>query len=245
MAKYQKKTAPNQPVKKAPTASNPKPANLEEVLNWVGQQGRGGDTMLAHVSRGEMVIPNTLLDAEGAFLRKVLVGVLNEYGYEEGWFTVGHELNSINPETGLPEFGWFSKVWKAVTKPIKQVAKVVTKTVKNVVKTAKKVVNNVVVKPVKSVVKAVGKATGIIPETPTAPTVETPSQASASTAASPQYQQDALSGKAKKAAALRSRRRGKRRLRVSGDVGIGTSGQGSGVGTGGSTGGSSVNVPRG
>jgi hypothetical protein len=234
MAKYQKKTAPSAPAKKAPQASSNKPKNTEEVLNWVSQQGRGGDTMLAHVSRGELVIPNSLLDAEDAFLRKVIEGVMEEYGYNPGWFTVGHEMNSINPETGLPEFGWFSKAWKAVTKPIKKVAKAVTKVVKKVV-----------VNPAKQIVKAIGKATGITPDVPEAAYKEQPSQATATTGASPNYEQDAISGKAKKATALRRRRRGKRRLRVAGDVGIGTSGQGSGVGTGGSTGGSSINVPRG
>jgi hypothetical protein len=50
---------------------------------------------------------------------------------------VGSELNSINPETGLPEFGWFSKQFRSVKKRVK---KVVKKAVKPVQKVVKKVV---------------------------------------------------------------------------------------------------------
>lgn len=217
--------------KKGPQAGAAKPKGTEEVLNWVAQQGRGGDTMLAHVSRGEVVVPNALLDAEDAFLRQLLEGVMKEYGYEPGWFTVGHELNSINPETGLPEFGWFSKAWKKVTKPIKKVAKAVTKVVKKVVKA--------VAKPVKAVVKAVAKP--FTPKAPEAP--EAPSKASATTALGDGTYEEVTSGKQKKSAALRRRTRGKRRLRVGNQMSIGTTGS-SGVGTGGSSG-SSVNVPKG
>lgn len=228
--------------KKGPQAGTAKPKGTEEVLNWVAQQGRGGDTMLAHVSRGEVVVPNALLDAEDAFLRQLLEGVMKEYGYDPGWFTVGHELNSINPETGLPEFGWLSKAWKKVTKPIKKVAKAVTKVVKKVVKAVAKPVKAVVkavAKPVQQVVKAVTK-----PFTPKAPEpVEQPSTATATTALGDGTYEEVTSGKQKKSAALRRRSRGKRRLRVGNQMSIGTTGS-SGVGTGGSSG-SSVNVPKG
>ena len=219
--------------KKGPKTGSAKPKGTEEVLNWVAQQGRGGDTMLAHVSRGEIVVPNALLDAEDAFLRQLLEGVMEEYGYDPGWFTVGHELNSINPETGLPEFGWFSKAWKAITKPIKKVAKAVTKVVKNTVKA--------VAKPVQQVVKAVTKP--FTPKAPEPAKVEQPSTATASTALGDGTYDEVTSGKAKKSAALRRRSRGKRRLRVGNQMSIGTTGS-SGVGTGGSSG-SSVNVPKG
>jgi hypothetical protein len=99
-----------------------------------------GDIINAHLTVGELVIPRQVFDAvedleEG--LKEVFTGL--EINYNQ--FLVGHKDNSINPQTGLPEFGFFSKVWKAVTKPIKKVAKVIEK---------------VVVDPVKSFADSVG-----------------------------------------------------------------------------------------
>lgn len=198
-----------------------------KIANWLASQGRGGDSLLAHVARGEIVIPNILLDAEDQALRKIIQGIFEEYGVDPDIYTVGTDKNSINPETGLIEFGWLSKAWKKVTKPIKKVVKTVTKVVKNVVKA--------VTAPV---VKAIAPK-------PSAPAVaEAPSTgATASTALADGTYEDVASGKAKKSAALRRRARGKRRLRVGNQMSIGTTGT-SGVGTGGSTG-SSVNVPKG
>lgn len=74
---------------------------------------------------------------------------------------------------------------------------------------------------------------------PDAPKVVTPS-----TAGRPGEYVEDPSGKKKKSALLRGRARGKRRLRVEGDVGTGGATD-TGVGTGGASGGASINVPRG
>jgi hypothetical protein len=190
-----------------------------KIANWLASQGRGGDSLLAHVARGEIVIPNILLDAEDQALRKIIQEIFKEYGVDPDIYTVGTDKNSINPETGLIEFGWLSKTWKKVTKPIKKVVKTITKAVKKVVGT-------------------VAKTVGLAPEVP-----EAPSTGSSSTALGDGTLEDVTSGKQKKSAALRRRARGKRRLRVGNQMSIGTTGT-SGVGTGGSTG-SSVNVPKG
>ena len=44
-------------------------------------------------------------------------------------YVVGSEVNSINPETGLPEF-FLGKIFKAISKPFKAAAKVVKKVAK-------------------------------------------------------------------------------------------------------------------
>lgn len=214
-----------------------------QVKKELPKKGRGGDSVLGHLTPGEMVVPNALLDAEGKAFRNMLSEIMEEYGINPKEYTVGDKANKINPETGYPEFWGFSsffkpvtKVVKTVTKAVKNVAKAVVKPVKQVAKTATKIVQ----KAVKAVAKPVAKGLGIQTEAPAAKEVVTPSTG----AAASEYIQDP-SGKAKKSYALRRKRRGKRRLRVAGDVGIGTSGQGSGVGTGGSSGGSSINVPRG
>jgi len=195
-----------------------------QVKKELPKKGRGGDTVLAHLTVGEMVIPAALLDAEGGAFRAIVSEVMQELGINPKEFTVGDKANKINPETGYPEFGWFSNF---IRNPIKTV----TNTVKKVVKKA--------VKVARDVVKTTTDAVGLTRDAPEAPEVVT-----SSTAAAARYQEDPT-GKSTKTAALRAKRRGKRRLRVSGDIGIGTTGQGSGVGTGGASGGTSVNVPRG
>lgn len=95
----------------------------------MASKGRGGDTVLGHLSRGEMVIPNQLLDLDDGAFRKIVEGVMKEYGINPKEFTVGDSANKTNPETGLPEFGFFKKIFKAA----KKVVKSVISTVKSVV----------------------------------------------------------------------------------------------------------------
>jgi hypothetical protein len=186
----------------------------------MADMGRNGDTVLGHLSRGEMVVPNELLDADDGALRKILAGVMKEVGINPNQFTVGHEENKINPATGLPEFGWLSKAFKAV----KSVVKSVVKTVKSVVGT---------------VAGAVTGAVGLSSPKPTVSTAESPS-----TAAAPTKLEDEAAQK--KSTLLKRKRRGRRGLRIdAGNASLGGSGDGTGVGTGGSSGGSSVNVPKG
>lgn len=69
--------------------------------------GRGTDTQLAHVTLGEIVLPLPVVANEE--LRPLLEKVFADAGIDINQYTVGHESNSINPETGYPEFGFFKK----------------------------------------------------------------------------------------------------------------------------------------
>jgi len=64
--------------------------------------GRGGDTLIAHVTPGEVVVPMELISNEMA-MRK-LRSLFEKHDVDMDQYTVGHESNSINPETGNPEF---------------------------------------------------------------------------------------------------------------------------------------------
>lgn len=71
-------------------------------------EGRGNDTEVAHVARGEIVVP-TALQTEDVFaaLRKAA----EPYGIPVEMLSVGDAMNRINPSTGAPEFGvmdWIS-----------------------------------------------------------------------------------------------------------------------------------------
>jgi len=65
--------------------------------------GRFGDSEIAHVTKGEMVVPNYVLnDVPG--LRDELNRVMTRMGADPARYTVGGRKVSINPRTGKPEF---------------------------------------------------------------------------------------------------------------------------------------------
>jgi hypothetical protein len=83
--------------------------------------GVEGDTILGHLTPGEIVIPKDLIDDE-VKMRK-LSKMFEEFNLDINQYTVGHETNSINEETGYPEFGWnpLKKVKRALKKATKWV----------------------------------------------------------------------------------------------------------------------------
>jgi len=64
--------------------------------------GRHGDNEQAHVSKGEMVVPNSVLRQPG--LREEVRGLMQDAGTNPDRYTVGNRRMSINPQTGQPEF---------------------------------------------------------------------------------------------------------------------------------------------
>ena len=93
-----------------PTMEGMEPARfakggLADVAQYLQSQGRGGDTVLAHITPGEA----SMLQRQGG-------------------------AGTINPATGLREYGWLSKAWKSVTGAVKSVVKGVVNVVKDVVK---------------------------------------------------------------------------------------------------------------
>jgi hypothetical protein len=72
------------------------------LLKEAAQDGRGNDSMMAHVAKGEIVIPVEL--ANHPEVRKMLSQGFESLGTSIDRYTVGHESNSKNPETGEAEF---------------------------------------------------------------------------------------------------------------------------------------------
>lgn len=85
----------------------------------------------AHLTNGEFVVPvqvlNVVPDLQEQLNSLFAAGEVNINQY-----TVGHPDNSINPNTGHPEF-LFKKIWKAVTGGVKDLGKAVKKGVDGVV----------------------------------------------------------------------------------------------------------------
>ena len=82
----------------------------------VAAKGRDGDKFMAHVAPGEMVVPPVISEETRAKLHEEMLAA----GLDPNEYTVGAGM-SINPETGLPEFGFFKKVFKSVKKVVSKV----------------------------------------------------------------------------------------------------------------------------
>ena len=73
--------------------------------------GRDGDDHTAHVQTGETIVPPVISPE----LRAALFKELAAAGLNPEEFVVGSQGMSINPATGLPEFGWFKKIFKSIS----------------------------------------------------------------------------------------------------------------------------------
>jgi hypothetical protein len=106
-------------------------AQFPELAQRMAAMGRGGDDTLAHVQRGELIIPAALL-AQDPALKEGLFQRLRDMGIEDPErYVVGSEGNSLNPETGIPEFflkSYFvasKRLSRALLRLLKKVATVV------------------------------------------------------------------------------------------------------------------------
>ena len=72
-------------------------------IESIAIHGRFGDTMVGHLSTGEMVLPRPI--ANDPTLKRALFNAFDRHDLDPHQYTVGHDNNSINPITGAPEFG--------------------------------------------------------------------------------------------------------------------------------------------
>ena len=79
--------------------------------------GRGEDSMLAHVAPGEMVVPPVISPKTQEIIKREMMAV----GLDPNEYTVGGGM-SINPITGMAEFGFLKKLGKSLKKVVKKVA---------------------------------------------------------------------------------------------------------------------------
>ena len=79
--------------------------------------GRDEDRYMAHVASGEMVVPPVITPETRQRLQQEMMAA----GLSPENYTVGEGM-SINPITGLPEFGWLKKTLKSIKKVAVKVA---------------------------------------------------------------------------------------------------------------------------
>jgi len=89
------------------------------MIDEMASQGRKGDTMMAHVTPGDYVIPKNILVQHPEFLVK-LKKVFQDENQDYRNHMVGSGFENINPETGSPEFGFGRSFKKFVSQNISQ-----------------------------------------------------------------------------------------------------------------------------
>lgn len=101
-------------------------ANFEEVASRMSSYGRFGDDTVAHLQKGEIIVPKALIE-QNPVLKESIFNHLKELGIEDPErYVVGSSANSINPDTGMPEF-FLGKILKGVKNIFKKVGKVLKK----------------------------------------------------------------------------------------------------------------------
>ena len=71
----------------------------------LSQKGRGGDTTIGHLTPGEVIIPAEVMSAVPG-LSQMVSQAFQAAGTDIGQYTVGGPDDSMNPETGMPEYAY-------------------------------------------------------------------------------------------------------------------------------------------
>ena len=92
---------------------------IDRTGTGIASLGRDEDQFLAHVALGERVVPPVISPATQARINREMIAA----GLDPNEYTVGSGM-SINPITGLPEFGFFKKAFKSIKKVARKAAPV-------------------------------------------------------------------------------------------------------------------------
>jgi len=99
-------------------------APMGSIAKELAAMGGGEDTALAHVRPGEVVVPPEIVqDPE---VESLLESKFNQMGINPEEAVVGVGIASLNPNTGLEQFGFFKKIGKKLGKIVKKVAPIAT-----------------------------------------------------------------------------------------------------------------------
>lgn len=96
---------------------------LADARQSLAIHGRYGDTTIGHLTPGEMVLPRPI--ADDPVLKRQLFDAFQRHELNPYQYQVGHFENSINPLTGVPEFGFFKKIGKFLKKAAPIIGQVV------------------------------------------------------------------------------------------------------------------------
>jgi hypothetical protein len=133
-------------------------ANFQNVASRMASYGRYGDDKLVHAETGELIVPKALIE-DNPELRDSIFDHLRDMGIEDPErYVVGSDANSINPDTGLPEF-FLKKIFKKVGRAIKKTVKKVVKVIKKVAPIVLPIVGSMFLGPIYGAALGSGIAT--------------------------------------------------------------------------------------
>jgi hypothetical protein len=113
-------------------------AQFKTIGKEMANFGRYGDDTIAHVETGELIVPRALIE-NNPKLKESIFGHLRELGVDDPErYVVGTSKNSLNPDTGLPEF-FLKKLFKGAKKAVSSIGKGVSRALKGVGKALKRV----------------------------------------------------------------------------------------------------------
>ena len=100
------------------------PAPYENIARGLASLGRYEDDYIVHAAEGETVIPAEVFEANPS-LKQSLYKQMRAIGIEDPErYVVGNKLNSINPDTGQPEF-FLKSIGKTFKKALPMIGSVV------------------------------------------------------------------------------------------------------------------------
>jgi hypothetical protein len=95
--------------------------SMQEVAERMAAKGRGTDSYIVHATEKEIILPKEVGDKNPELVLQIKDAISRD-GMDPEAYVVGSEANSINPETGQPEF---FKFLKKLVKGLKKAAKVI------------------------------------------------------------------------------------------------------------------------
>lgn len=101
------------------TGQAPQDEMSQNMQSFAEQTGRGGDSILGHLTPGEIVIP---IDAQTETLLMAIKSAFEENGINPREFVVGDAENKTNSQTGNPEY-FLSGVKKRIKKTREKIKK--------------------------------------------------------------------------------------------------------------------------
>lgn len=88
---------------------------MQQLSQSLAQQGRGADNMIGHLTPGELTVPPQVQTPK---VLATLNKAFKNKGVAAHQFTAGSPTQSINPQTGLPEYGFFNSGFMKAALPV-------------------------------------------------------------------------------------------------------------------------------